>query len=280
MSSTPTTLTAATVSGTDVLVRDGAPHDTVLLLHGIGGRASSFADMMRRWPAGRRLIAWDMPGYGQSRPFQHPWPSPTEYADRLADICEELGLDTVDVVGQSLGAIVAANFAHMHVGIMRRLVLISPAPGYGVPERGKLPDALAKRIADFDIEGADQFAAKRAARLVHRANERPEIVDQIRATMATLSKGGHRQAVRLLASGTTKQDLARFSYRTLVLCGAEDVVTPVAGSRSLFDTLQARGGISKKDDRLHIVPDAGHAVLHEAPDEVLRVVGEFLEARE
>ena len=270
------TLSSKRIAGTDLLVRDGAPHDTVFLLHGIGGRAHSFAELMRRWPRGRRLVAWDMPGYGGSQPHSHAWPLPDDYADRLFEICEALHLDTVDVMGQSLGALIAACFAHLHAGIIRRLVLMSPALGYKVQRGGTLPDALARRITDFDREGAAGFAETRAQRLVHQPEQKPAVVDAVRAAMATLTTSSHTQAVRLLASGDLLADVQKINCRTLVINGADDVVTPIQGAEQVLARLKDRGTFFRSHDRLIFIQDAGHAVYLEQPDEVPRIVQEFL----
>jgi pimeloyl-ACP methyl ester carboxylesterase len=150
MSGTPQqTLVSQRYAGIDVLVRDGDPANTVFLLHGIGGRASSFAEILRRWPAGPRVLAWDQPGYGASANHPAAWPTPTDYAAVLLRVLDGLGAAKVDLIGQSLGGLIAATFSAAHAARVKRLVLVSPAHGYNTPVGGPLPPALAQRIADF-----------------------------------------------------------------------------------------------------------------------------------
>ena len=271
-------LTSGRVAGIDLLVRGGAADQTVLLLHGIGGRASSFAQIMKLWPAGPRLLAWDQPGYGNSKPHPAAWPKARDYAASLDDVRSALGLTNFDVIGQSLGALIAAAYARQYSKHVRRLVLMSPAHGYGIPRNGVLPATLTNRIRDFDNEGAAAFAAKRAPRLIHGAERKPDVVSAVRAAMATLSNPGHTQAVRLLGSGTLLEDAVRLPHEIHLISGAHDLITPIDGTSKLHEALNARFGFDARLGKLQLVSDAGHAVYLEAPDEVVDSMTAFLEA--
>jgi pimeloyl-ACP methyl ester carboxylesterase len=271
-----TALTSMTIAGVELLVRDGAPDATVVLLHGIGGRASSFAEVMRRWPAGPRVLAWDQPGYGASANHPAAWPTPQDYGTVLLRVLDDLGVAKVDLIGQSLGGLIAATFSAAHPARMARLVLVSPAHGYSTPVGGPLPELLAQRIADFQKEGAEAFATKRAPRLVFEADRHAAVTAAVRATMATLTDPGHSQAVKVLASGTIAATLAAIPRDVLLVSGVEDVITPLAGTRALYDLLAARSGATAATQRLHVIPRAGHAAYLEAPDVFVQAVSTFL----
>ena len=57
----------------------------LVLSHGIGSNADSFAALMPRLPADWRVVAWNMPGYGGSEPLAADWPLAADYAAQLAD---------------------------------------------------------------------------------------------------------------------------------------------------------------------------------------------------
>ena len=271
-----TALTSLTVAGIDLLVREGAPQETVVWLHGIGGRAASFAEVMRRWPVGPRLIAWDQPGYGGSACHPATWPTPADYGGVLLRVLNALDLAHADLIGQSLGGLIAATFSAMHPERVRRLVLVSPAHGYGVPVGGTLPQLLEQRIADFQREGAGLFAAKRAPRLVFEGDQNPGVTAVVRQTMATLTDPGHSQAVKVLASGSIAAAVAILPHDVLLLSGADDVITPPAGTRSLYEALVQRGCSSVSSQRLEFIPRAGHAAYLERSDAVVSAVTAFV----
>jgi pimeloyl-ACP methyl ester carboxylesterase len=96
----------------------------LLLLHGAGG---SWAHWIRNIPAlsaRRRLLAVDIPGYGESAPLaeaETPFPVAQVIADGLRRLPFAVPLD---VAGFSLGGVVAAHMAVVAPDLVRRLVII------------------------------------------------------------------------------------------------------------------------------------------------------------
>lgn len=263
-------------AGVDLLVRPGDPAATIVLLHGIGGRAASFAPLMGQWPAGPQLIAWDSPGYGGSTPLAIAAASPAVYADALAAVLDDLHVETCSLLGQSLGAILAGHFTARHARRVSRLALLCPAPGYATPAGAALPDALAKRLADHGREGPEAFAGARAHRLVSGPERKPQIVEAVRAAMATVTAAAHAPAVRALAEGNLLADVPAWRCPVLLVAGADDQITPQAGTDRLFAALRARPRGADVREAMHVIGDAGHAVYLEHPASVAAVAGSFL----
>ena len=87
---------------------DGPP---LLLVHGSGMAASTWAPLMARLP-GRRLLAVDLPGFGLSDPLDYGGRSLREHAvAQLTSLLDALGLERVPIVGTSLGAMWALCLA-------------------------------------------------------------------------------------------------------------------------------------------------------------------------
>jgi pimeloyl-ACP methyl ester carboxylesterase len=263
-------------AGIHFLVRPGDTDQTVVLLHGIGGHASGFAGVMHHWPAGPRILAWDAPGYGSSRPVAGEHPSPDVYARALAIALDELGIARVSIMGQSLGALFAGAFASLFPDRVRKIVLMCPALGYHSPEGGPLPDGLARRLTDYETEGAAAFAAARASRLVNDPLRKPDVVESVRASMAAIGAAGHAQAVHALAQGDLIAAAASWPHPVMLLAGADDQITPLAGTDQLFTTLRVRPRKAGIREQLHIISDAGHAVFLEHPAEVAASASSFL----
>ena len=262
------------------LLRAGSDtRPAIVFLHGIGSNASSFQSLLQAMPPGAPLIAWDAPGYGGSAPLHDNWPLPADYAASLHAFLDARAISApVDLVGHSLGCLMAAAFARAYRDRVRRLVLISPAHGYRVARGGTLPEAVAQRITDIETLGPARMADARAERLVHDAAAKPAIVAAVRAGMASLDPAGYAQAVRMLASGDLIGDLAHVRQPTLVLTGLEDRITPASGARRVRDVLAARAGQRTPPDRYLEIPGAGHAVYLEAEAEVVATLGAFLGA--
>lgn len=251
--------TAHTSAGIDYRDRPGAG-PALVLLHGIGSNADSFAGLVPLLPADRRVIAWNAPGYGASAPLAKDWPVAADYACALAAFLDRLQLDRVTLAGHSLGTLMGAALAACRPGRVERLILASPALGHGVTPGAPLSAAAQARIDDLARLGPAAFARARAPRLVYRAETSPKLVAAVEAGMSQVRSPGYDQASRMLASGRLLDDAARLAVPTDVIVGEEDVVTPPEGGRRLHAAIPAafRGGLTE-------VPAAGHALYNQAP---------------
>jgi pimeloyl-ACP methyl ester carboxylesterase len=271
ISNTPTVVRAA---GVDVLRRAGLQGGTpVVLLHGVGSNASSFAPLMEALDPALDVYAWDAPGYGASQPLAMESPHPSDYAGALDAVLDTLKLDRVILVGHSLGSLFAGSFAALHPTRVAALALLSPALGYRVATGAALPPNVQSRIDDIERLGPEAFAAGRAARLVYTPEKKPDVLARVRSAMAALKKAGYAQAVRALGHGDLLADTARITAPTCVAIGAEDAVTPPAGARELYATL-------KNPLDYQEIAATGHALPQEAPIAVAQLLKKLVkEAR-
>ena len=245
----------------------------VVLLHGIGSNAQSFAPLMRAFAGEHPMLAWDTPGYGESRPLVNEWPDASDYATALNRLLAHLEISRCILVGHSLGALIAARFAMVLPRRVAALFLISPALGYGTERGGALPPAVAGRIEELDRVGPEKFAAARAPGLLADATVRPHVLQLVERAMAAIRRPGYDQATRLLAGGRLLDDAAKLDVPTAVLVGVHDRITPPVNARRLVDALRN----SSQPHAYREIPDAGHAVCQEQPAEVARAIIEIVE---
>jgi len=149
-----------------------------------------------------------------------------------------------------------------------RLVLMSPASGYGSP--GKTERAASVRSGRLDSLvrlGIEGMASERSSRLLSE-NASAQQRAWVRWNMARLNEAGYRQAVELLCG----DDI--FSYLppvapVRVLCGGRDVVTPPAACAEVAAACAVP---------LELVRQAGHACYVEQPEEIAAVLRSELAA--
>lgn len=133
--------TVAIGSG-EAFVLSAGPTDAppVLLLHGSGSVAGSWAPELRALSTARRVHAVDLPGEpGLSAPDRLPLQRGV-HADWLREVTEVLGAPSATVAATSLGAWVAVDYALTHPERVRELVLFSPG---GIGPRRVAPLVLA-----------------------------------------------------------------------------------------------------------------------------------------
>jgi pimeloyl-ACP methyl ester carboxylesterase len=102
---------------------DGATGTPLVLAHGGPGSSAGLAPLIAALAEGRRVVAPDMMGNGESDPPPGPETSIAFYAEGLLAVMDHLGLGTVDLYGHHTGAQVITEFALAHPGRVRRLVL-------------------------------------------------------------------------------------------------------------------------------------------------------------
>ena len=240
----------------------------LVLLHGIGSNARSWRDQLAVLSDVREVVAWDAPGYGESTPVASARPVAADYAARLVHFLDHLGLDRVDLLGHSLGALVAGAFAAARPGRVERIILAAPARGHRTNPAAPLPPPAQNRLDALDALGPVGLAAKRAPRLLSSVAT-PDHLERARAAMASIDPAGYRQAVAMLAQGDLRADAGAIAAPTLVLAGGEDVVTPPDEGRALAATMTRA--------RYREIPGAGHLSYVERPAAFNAAVREFLD---
>jgi pimeloyl-ACP methyl ester carboxylesterase len=244
----------------------------LILLHGIGSNAGSFEVLMAALPPTMDVLAWNAPGYAASEPLAEKAPTPEHYAEVLVQLLDSLSYSRVALVGHSLGCLFAARFAAAHASRVAALALLSPALGYRAAPGATLPSTVQARIDEISSLGPEAFAAKRAARLVHAPERKPQILAAVQSSMAAVNLAGYVQAVHALGAGDLLADAAHIAAPTLVAVGAEDVVTPPANARAAHAALARPAGY-------HEIADAGHALPQEQPAIVANLLSQLVEHR-
>lgn len=133
------------------------------LLHGISSGAASWHKQMAL--PGYRVLAWDMPGYGESPMLAATPADAGDYADALARMLDRAGVEQTILVGHSLGALVAAAFAAKYPQRVLYLVLADVAQGYGQAEAAQREKVWQGRQQQIAL-GGEAMAQGRAAKLL------------------------------------------------------------------------------------------------------------------
>jgi pimeloyl-ACP methyl ester carboxylesterase len=226
-----------------------------------------------QWDAlarGRRLLRFDARGFGGSDPASGPL-TMERIADDAAALLDLAGIERAVVGGCSMGGYAAFAFARRHPQRLAGLVLQDTRAGADGDEarRGRL--ALAERVL---AEGAAAAAEAFLPRLLGETTQReqPELVSSLRARILALRPEAIAAALHGLAA---RQDshatLATIRVPTLVLVGAEDVLTPPAEAETLARSVSGA--------RLAVVPRAGHLSNLENPRAVNGQLDAFLPQR-
>lgn len=253
-------------SGAQMALREcGVAGDrpSVVLLHGISSGAASWLHAALLAGEQAHVVAWDAPGYGDSTALAGDAPTDADYAARLHELLQALGISRCVLVGHSLGALMACAYARgLGASRVSRVVLISPAGGYGAPDQ----TAASARVRSERREALQTLGVKGLAERIPQRLLSPAADAAARAWVqwnsARLQPAGYLQAVELLCGS----DLARSQGLAMpveVHCGDADVVTTPAACRHWADLYDAP---------FELIESAGHASPIEQPEAVARLI--------
>ncbi|MBY8860019.1 alpha/beta hydrolase [Nocardia sp. CA2R105] len=240
----------------DLHVTELGPRDAppIVLLHGIGGSADTFAAQFADWADRLHVLAWDAPGYARSTTPETPC-TLDDYADRVAElIADRCG--TAHVLGMSWGGVIATRLALRRPELLRSLILGSSTVGSGADPSAAT--AMRARADELDTVGAERFAAARAPKLLSPQADPQDVAAVAAAMAAAVRPDGYRAAAESMAATDHTAELPNVDVPTLVLSGDQDGVTGIAAGQVLA------GGIP--DAVFVTLRGAGHLANQERPE--------------
>jgi pimeloyl-ACP methyl ester carboxylesterase len=262
--------TAGMTLGYDDLGGEGAdPDRAVVLIHG-----HPFDRSMWRPQAaflaglGYRVIAPDLRGYGTSSVHSGICTLDV-FATDIAGLLDVLGIGAAVICGLSMGGQIALEFARLHSGRVRALVLAdTSAPA----ETG---DGIRRRHATADRLLAEGMAGYAAEVLPHMLSPQsvtgqPAVAAHVLNMMRAASPAGAAAALRGRAARPDYVAmLSRITVPVLVVVGSADEYTPLPDATLIADGIPGAS--------LSVIEGAGHLPNLERPDAFNEALGRFLE---
>ena len=260
-----------TFDGLSVHYRDeGAGDQTVVFVHGFPFEHSMWnGQIPPALDAGRRAVAPDLPGFGQSDvPAERSAYSIDRYADVVAALIADLGLGPVVLVGLSMGGYISLAVARRHPDVLAALVLADTRADPDAPEgRQARSDQQAKVADQGDVA---PLVDGLLARILSGSSPcHAEAVATLDPMMRSTAPAGWIGALEAMKTRRDQTDLLpTISVPTLVVVGESDALVPLDVAEAMAKAIP--------NARLEVVPDAGHVSNLENPDAFNRVFGEFL----
>lgn len=244
------------INGVDLYSEVGGTGPPVLLLHGGYCSLESLRAQSDALVPDHEVFAYERPGHGRSADIDGDY----DYERGLADAVEYLaahGLDAVDVIGYSDGAIIGLLLAMRHPGRIRSLVAISANldPSAFTHSEGAVGALV------LDSPGATEDTDEPDVERMHYERlspDGPEHADVVLNKLFRLWTGEPRIA---------PAELAVITARTLVMSGDRDTIRP---DHSLLIAASIPGA------QLAIVPGTTHNLIAERPDLISSLIKGFL----
>ena len=264
--------TAVLLSAPPAVPKNAAPKNAVVLLHGITGSIYDWRHLLKPLAEGRRVIALDLLGAGESdKPAEVDY-SLRAQARRVRGVLDALGVEKATLVGNSYGGGVALVFAQDWPERLDRLVLINSicykdhVPSF-LP-LSKMPGAAGAAQA-IPLGRSAGWIVKAISPTVRRLSD-----VEVDTYIAEIGPWDRRRSMIASLRAIDPGDIREFEQRirsihtpTLLLWGRFDQTVPIDLGRRLARELP---------NAKLVELDAGHVPNQEAPKQVLEELRKFL----
>jgi pimeloyl-ACP methyl ester carboxylesterase len=260
----------AAVNGLHLYYEETGSGPPLLLIAGLSGNTLGWAMLLPSLEERFRVIAFDNRGAGRSSTPSGLYTT-REMADDAVALLDHLGVERAHVIGLSMGGMIAQELALAHPERVDHLVLYAtyarPRRAIHTPlfrnwaeayDRGTTPDQVAMMLLPWFLTPAfmtqpDQVEAA--------------IAEWVADPYPAPALGVAAQAAAC-QSHDTHGRLGQIAASTLVLVGAEDILTPISCAQELAEGIPGA--------RLHVLERGGHIPDAEYPEAVANVMLEFL----
>jgi pimeloyl-ACP methyl ester carboxylesterase len=244
----------------------------LLAIHGLGGTKASFLPTIGALADAFRVIAVDLPGFGDSvKPLRAPFDAPY-FARAMSAVLDAAGLERAHVVGNSMGGRIGIEMALTEGERVDRLVLLSPAmTGIG----SRLSSGRRSRTTGAQRRGRSH-AEPFIRRLVPRDGWAAAGMDEfLRAYSTARGRHAFNAVARNIYLDEPHGDeglwsrLAGMTHESLFVWGRKDTLVPIGFMKHVEKAFPAAR---------HVELYCGHVPQVERPRETHAAMRKFLTA--
>lgn len=253
------------VGSVELSYYDEGEGNPVVLIHGFAGSKQYWDKIIPQLTSDRRVIALDLPGHGESSMSKDKY-SIEDMAGIVKDLLNQLELDKVTLFGHSLGGYITLAFAELYPQYLNGYSLVHSTANPDSEDAKKARETNAKKIQE---EGAEPFIDGLSRKLFS-----PENIEVNSKEIKETVEIGMRTKVEGLVSALSA--MKNRPNRNQVLEGTELPVLLVAGEQDQIIPAEKTFTVTKPNIDKKIIKGAGHMSMYEQPEELVKVMKDFL----
>ena len=239
----------------------------IFFLHGFPFDKSMWNGQLDSLKSSRRVIALDIRGFGQSKD-ENTDLTIDLFAEDVIAVMDKLGIKKVIICGLSMGGFIALNTIKRFPERFEALVVCDTNC---IADTADAKEKRYKTIEQIKREGTDEFNEKFIKNVFHPDSliNKREVVNDLRSTVFANSERIITAGLLALAVRVeTCSSLKAIKVPTLIICGREDAVTPLAQSQFMHEHID--GSVLK------IIENAGHVSNLEQPETFNKYLLDFV----
>jgi pimeloyl-ACP methyl ester carboxylesterase len=224
--------------------------DALILIHGLGANADSWRPQVDALAKNYRVIAMDLRGHGQSGVRAEEPITVRAFADDVAALVKNLGIERAHFAGISMGGMIALEIIVRYGGQVKSLILADTTAFFPPPQ------AREELLRHFDSLEMVEWGQAMALRVLRRKAP-PEQRREVAQMLAANRRAVYRQGLLAAFESDYRWVLPQVNLPTLILVGEEDQATPIGYAGYLHKHIQ--GSV------LQVISQAGHFANLENP---------------
>lgn len=261
----------AEINGIDIHYRLHGEGEPLMLVMGMSGNADWWDPRLLGFLAERfQVLTFDNRGSGRTGKPEGPYTIAQMASDALG-LMDHLGWECADVLGMSMGGMIAQEVALEYPERVRRLVLVSTHCGgqEQVPPEPDVQTVLTSRKGSLSPEEIIR-ATMHLLFTPEFMEKDPGLIEAVVGTnmIAPIPLKCFNAQLHAYLSYSNHHRLCDLRHPTLIIHGDRDILIPPENARVLADAIP--------DARMVLIPEAGHAVTTMNPEEVAQEVLDFL----
>ena len=219
----------------------------ILFLHGFNGNSKSWAYQFDYFKEKRSIIAIDAPGFGQSDSVDLDMLS---IAKIVHDLLKSIGITRCDLVGHSMGGMLAQIVASQYNKLINKVVLSCTHKGYALPIGSPLRDPYKIRLEERKTMSDKKFGQLRIQKMLPELKNK-EIFSFLSSISEEITEGSINSGGMAMQTLDTTGYLSNLKQECLILKGSKDIVVSKERSYELEKLL--------KHAKIREIPNVGHA---------------------
>jgi pimeloyl-ACP methyl ester carboxylesterase len=239
----------------------------LLFIHGFPFDRTMWQPQLDFLKSTQRVITYDIRGFGKSTTNDEN-ASMTLFADDLIKMLDTLQINKVVACGLSMGGYILLDAVSRYPERFEAIILSDTQCIADSPEA---KEKRFKTIELIENGGLNNWADGFIKNLFSKETleSKKELVEKIRSIMLSTSTETIIATLKALAYRNERcAELSDIAIPALILCGKEDVVTPIAQSEMMLDMIETSVMIT--------IDGAGHLSNMEQPDKFNEQVNNFL----
>ena len=247
-------------------IEKGEGEPTIVFIHGWTADHHRWDKMIDFASKYFKVVALDLRGHGESTKPEDAEYNINAYTADIIKLLDHLNIEKAILAGHSMGGMIAQKFYFNQKGRVAGLILVGTTSKVVDNFSMKLNTSLAIFLMNLAYSTGLKIVLGRAFSNLTPKEEKEKLIgDAIRNVPKYVAVNSFKDFVK---NFDTRAKLKEIKVPTLIIVGENDRMLPPRMSMFLRDNIE--------DSEFVVVPEAGHEVMLEVPDEVNKAIDSFL----